>query len=56
MNQLKNKLEYIQDNIAKAAQKSGRSEKDITLVAVTKTIDAEYIKQAYDLGLRNFGE
>jgi len=56
MSQLKNNLQSIQENIAKAAQKSGRSAEDITLIAVTKTIEVEYIKQAYDLGLRNFGE
>jgi len=56
MSQLKDNLQVIYENIAKAAQKSGRNAEDITLVAVTKTIDVEYIKQAYDLGLRDFGE
>jgi len=56
MSQLKENLQCVQENIAKAAQKSGRSFEDITLVAVTKTLEVEYIKQAYDLGLRNFGE
>ena len=56
MSQLKDNLQIIQNNIANAAQKSGRSAEDITLVAVTKTIDVDYIKQAYDLGLRDFGE
>ena len=42
--------------ISSAAIRSGRSPFDIKLVAVTKTIAVERIKEAIDLGLRVFGE
>ena len=40
MSTLKERLDGIKERINKAAEKSGRSEKDITLVAVTKTYEA----------------
>ena len=49
-------LHTIRENIAKAAEKSGRSSQDITLVAVTKTIPADCIRQAFELGVTDFGE
>ena len=49
-------LAEIQENIARAAQKSGRKADDITLVAVTKTISLESIAQAAKLGIKHFGE
>jgi PLP dependent protein len=42
--------------IARAAEKSGRTSKDITLIAATKTQTPETIRIAYDAGLRHFGE
>lgn len=42
--------------ISSAAIRSGRSPFDIKLVAVTKTVSIETIKEAIDLGLRVFGE
>ena len=53
---LKNNLLTIQENIARAAEKSRRKPEDITLVAVTKTIPAERIREANLLGLTHFGE
>ncbi|MBI5042892.1 MAG: YggS family pyridoxal phosphate-dependent enzyme, partial [Nitrospirae bacterium] len=38
------------------AERSGRDVKDIKLIAVTKTIDVNRIKEAVDAGLRIFGE
>ena len=49
-------LKEIQENIARAAEKSGRDATDITLLAVSKTIPIERIRQAYALGIRQFGE
>jgi pyridoxal phosphate enzyme (YggS family) len=46
----------VQERIAAAAARSGRRPADVTLVAVTKTQPVERIRQAYDLGLRDFGE
>jgi len=53
---IKENLEKIQETIAQAAQKSGRSPQEITLVAVTKTMPVEIIKQAISYGIRIIGE
>ena len=50
-----NKLE-IQSRIEAAAKKSGRNAEDITLVAVSKTVDIPLIMEAVDFGLTEFGE
>lgn len=42
--------------VAESATRVGRSLEDITLVAVTKGVDVTRMKQAYDLGIRDFGE
>lgn len=39
-----------------AARRAGRRPEDIELVAVSKTVAPERIRQAYDAGLRAFGE
>src|SRR3984957_12137837 len=45
----------IQDRIAKAQQKPPHSA-EVTLIAVSKTHPAESIREAYQAGLRHFGE
>jgi PLP dependent protein len=45
----------IQDRIAKARQKSAHPA-EVTLIAVSKTHPAESIREAYEAGLRHFGE
>lgn len=50
------RLAKVRENIAKAAQKAGRSEDAITLVTVTKKKPIEYLIAAYENGLRDFGE
>lgn len=39
-----------------ACQRAGRRIEEVRLVAVTKTVPAERIREAYDAGLRHFGE
>ncbi|MGH2592672.1 MAG: YggS family pyridoxal phosphate-dependent enzyme [Anaerolineae bacterium] len=56
MNTLANNLHRVHERIATAARRSGRDPSDITLVAVTKTHPAETIVEAYELGVRHFGE
>ncbi|QGT99694.1 Pyridoxal phosphate-containing protein YggS [Candidatus Syntrophocurvum alkaliphilum] len=56
LDKIQNNLNIIQNNIAKAALKSGRHYEDITLVAVTKSVDIEIAKLVYDLGIKNLGE
>ncbi|NLO21613.1 MAG: YggS family pyridoxal phosphate-dependent enzyme [Syntrophomonadaceae bacterium] len=53
---LKENIQEIQSRIEKAAARSGRQATDITLVAVSKTVDLDKVRMAYELGLRNFGE
>jgi pyridoxal phosphate enzyme (YggS family) len=53
---LKERLEQVENRIAKALARAGRRRPDITLLAVTKKFPASTIREAYDLGLREFGE
>ncbi|PHV71133.1 YggS family pyridoxal phosphate-dependent enzyme [Sporanaerobium hydrogeniformans] len=53
---MKEQLESIQHTIKKAAEKSGRKEEDITLIAVSKTYPASAIQEAIALGCKDFGE
>jgi len=46
----------IRERIVTAAQRAGRSNADVALMAVTKTHPAERIREAYTAGLRLFGE
>jgi pyridoxal phosphate enzyme (YggS family) len=46
----------IQERIAGAARRVGRSVDDITLMAVSKTFPADSIRAAYGAGIRVFGE
>lgn len=46
----------ICENIAKAAEASGRKYEDITFLAATKTVEAEFINYAISLGLDHIGE
>jgi hypothetical protein len=49
-------LNRVKDEIAQAAQVSGRTVTDIELVAVTKTHPAEIVREAVDAGQLVFGE
>jgi pyridoxal phosphate enzyme (YggS family) len=46
----------IQERIASAAARSGRRAEEITLIAVSKTHPASAIHEAYEAGIRHFGE
>lgn len=46
----------MENRIQHALQSSGRKRPDITLVAVTKKFSAARIREAYEGGLRHFGE
>ena len=46
----------IQERISGAAQRAGRRPEEITLIGVSKTHPAEAIREAYEAGLRHFGE
>ncbi len=49
-------LAEVRARIERAAERSRRDPASITLLAVTKVFPASVIREAYDLGLREFGE
>jgi pyridoxal phosphate enzyme (YggS family) len=53
---IESNIHAIRERIASAANKAGRITADIALMAVTKTHPPERIRQAYEAGLRLFGE
>src|SRR5580693_3760605 len=53
---LRQRLEQVEERIQNAVRRSGRKRDDITLIAVTKKFPSEVIREAYQLGLRVFGE
>lgn len=46
----------VREKIGAAAQKAGIKNEDIHLIAVSKTVDAATVEEAYRAGLRSFGE
>jgi PLP dependent protein len=56
MSSLRENLLRVQQQIADAAHRAGRREEEITLIGVSKTHPAERIREAYEAGLRHFGE
>lgn len=53
---IRENIELLNARIAAAAARSGRSASDITLIAVTKTVDFEKVREAFAAGIRHFGE
>ncbi len=53
---IKRNLEDVKKRIEVSAKKSGRSENDVTLIAVTKTHPVEMINAAIELGVTDIGE
>ena len=49
-------LKTVENNIIKAVERSGRKREDVTLIAVSKTKGPELIMEAYNAGIRDFGE
>lgn len=56
MSQIAATVEAVYRRMHRAAERVGRSASEITLVAVTKTHPLETVVQAYQAGLRHFGE
>lgn len=56
MNIIQENLEEVRENIRKACEKAGRSQKDVTLIAVSKTKPLFMLEEAYEAGARDFGE
>ena len=53
---LADKLNLVKKNIEEACDTAGRSPQEVTLIAVSKTKPVEMLKEAYDAGVRVFGE
>jgi pyridoxal phosphate enzyme (YggS family) len=49
-------LAAIQERVETAASRAGRKASDVTIVGVSKTFSAERIREAFDAGIRHFGE
>eukprot|EP01016_Furgasonia_blochmanni_P001924 TRINITY_DN1075_c0_g1_i8.p1 TRINITY_DN1075_c0_g1~~TRINITY_DN1075_c0_g1_i8.p1 ORF type:complete len:165 (+),score=34.89 TRINITY_DN1075_c0_g1_i8:65-559(+) len=49
-------LKLVTTNIERAIKESGQAPRNVRLVAVSKTKPVELIKEAYDCGVRDFGE
>jgi pyridoxal phosphate enzyme (YggS family) len=55
-NSLARRLEAVRERMARAAERARRDPAQILLLAVTKVFPAAAIREAYALGLREFGE
>src|SRR5271170_7017817 len=56
MEALEQRLAEVKARMVRAAEGAGRDPAGITLLAVTKIFPAQVIRDAYALGLREFGE
>ena len=52
MNTIKDHLNEVRENIRKACEKSGRSPKEVTLIAVSKTKPLFMLEEAYEAGVK----
>ena len=53
---LKDQLQEVEKRIQAACDRAGRKREKVTLIAVSKTKPVETLQEAYDLGVRIFGE
>jgi pyridoxal phosphate enzyme (YggS family) len=53
---LRDRLEQVEQRIQSAVDRAGRSRSEVTLIAVTKKFPTQVIRDAYEIGLRHFGE
>jgi len=53
---LADNLRRVRDRIGAACAQAGRDPESITLIAVTKTVEVDVIRQALDVGLLDLGE
>jgi pyridoxal phosphate enzyme (YggS family) len=49
-------IKNVRERIKRACERSGRNENEIKIVAVSKTFPSNFIKFAYEGGIRDFGE
>ncbi|WP_418539515.1 YggS family pyridoxal phosphate-dependent enzyme [Massilistercora timonensis] len=53
---LQDNLIQVEQNIEEACRRAGRDRSEVTLITVSKTKPVETLQEAYDLGVRVFGE
>ena len=53
---IRENLQLVRGRLADAARRASRKPEEILLIGVSKTHPAEAIREAYDAGLREFGE
>jgi PLP dependent protein len=53
---IKANLEIVRERIAAACLRAGRAPQEVTLIAVSKTVDAVTVEAAFRAGIGNFGE
>jgi len=56
VNTIEDGIQRVRERISRASARSGRSEEDVRLVAVTKKVDIERIRIAFSSGIKDFGE
>ena len=56
IDKLRSNLASVRERISDAAQRSGRSADDVTLVAVTKYVDSSVTELLFEAGCKNLGE
>ena len=53
---LQDSISAVRERIAAACRRSGRAPEDVTLIAVTKTVPIELVRQAWDAGVEHLAE
>jgi pyridoxal phosphate enzyme (YggS family) len=56
MSEIRENLQRIRERMESAARRAGRDPKDVRLVAVSKTVEVERIREAIDAGVTILGE
>ncbi len=56
MTSIEQNIRMIEERVDASARKTGRSRSDITIIAVSKTVDAAAVSEAHKAGIRDFGE
>ncbi len=56
MSEIASNIRKVKETIRKAAEKTKREPSEVKLVAVSKTVDSNKIREAYDAGQNIFGE
>jgi pyridoxal phosphate enzyme (YggS family) len=53
---IRENLQLVRDKLVQSARRAARKPEEILLIGVSKTHPADAIREAYDAGLRHFGE